>query len=299
MIQVQSVRLLGHEMASCKSSFVSILNNDDHPSFAVRSSHGVSRQPSTSSSYSLQSEQQPRTLLPDYSYGAPYTESTARSPGRVKRQPFDPVSEAMQPASPGSSDCSSYDYITQNSAISYYPSGRQDSYAYPPPTIAPAEKRLSGHSTSDPPSPPRSIGGSKDGAGAKGTKKNKYPCPFAASHGCSATFTTSGHAARHGKKHTGEKSVHCPICNKAFTRKDNMKQHIRTHRTHSEDMLSGTGDRDGEAASSRWAPGRTSPPDNHSRSTSQSQTDGNVYHRSTSTMNMTTSSGSQRRHSPY
>lgn len=63
-------------------------------------------------------------------------------------------------------------------------------------------------------------------------KKNKYPCPYSMSHNCSATFTTSGHAARHGKKHTGEKGVHCPICNKAFTRKDNMKQHERTHKNH-------------------------------------------------------------------
>ncbi|KAJ9606543.1 hypothetical protein H2200_008551 [Cladophialophora chaetospira] len=61
-------------------------------------------------------------------------------------------------------------------------------------------------------------------------KKNKYPCPYAQSHSCQATFTTSGHAARHGKKHTGEKGVHCPVCNKAFTRKDNMKQHERTHK---------------------------------------------------------------------
>lgn len=61
-------------------------------------------------------------------------------------------------------------------------------------------------------------------------KKNKYPCPYASSHNCTATFTTSGHAARHGKKHTGEKGVHCPVCNKAFTRKDNMKQHERTHK---------------------------------------------------------------------
>lgn len=65
--------------------------------------------------------------------------------------------------------------------------------------------------------------------GSKPPKK-KYPCPHAARYACRDTFTTSGHAARHGKKHTGEKNIHCPTCNKAFTRKDNMKQHERTHK---------------------------------------------------------------------
>lgn len=60
--------------------------------------------------------------------------------------------------------------------------------------------------------------------------KKKFPCPHAAKFSCSDTFTTSGHASRHGKKHTGEKSVICPTCKKAFTRKDNMKQHERTHK---------------------------------------------------------------------
>jgi len=79
-------------------------------------------------------------------------------------------------------------------------------------------------------------------------KKNKYPCPYAQSHNCSATFTTSGHAARHGKKHTGEKGVHCPICDKAFTRKDNMKQHERTHKNRAE-----TGDKKSKAQATRDA----------------------------------------------
>lgn len=60
--------------------------------------------------------------------------------------------------------------------------------------------------------------------------KKKYPCPHAARYACHDTFTTSGHAARHGKKHTGEKNILCPTCHKAFTRKDNMKQHERTHK---------------------------------------------------------------------
>lgn len=62
------------------------------------------------------------------------------------------------------------------------------------------------------------------------TSKKKYPCPHAKIYSCTDTFTTSGHAARHGKKHTGEKNIHCPTCGKAFTRKDNMKQHERTHK---------------------------------------------------------------------
>ena len=61
-------------------------------------------------------------------------------------------------------------------------------------------------------------------------KKNSYPCPLAKQLGCTDLFTTSGHAARHAKKHTGRKDALCPECNKAFTRKDNMEQHRRTHR---------------------------------------------------------------------
>lgn len=60
-------------------------------------------------------------------------------------------------------------------------------------------------------------------------KKNQYPCPMAKQMGCNDFFTTSGHAARHAKKHTGKKDAFCPECNKAFTRKDNMEQHRRTH----------------------------------------------------------------------
>ncbi|KAL5116540.1 hypothetical protein ACEQ8H_005536 [Pleosporales sp. CAS-2024a] len=62
-------------------------------------------------------------------------------------------------------------------------------------------------------------------------KKNQYPCPMAKQIGCKDHFTTSGHAARHAKKHTGKKDAICPECNKAFTRKDNMEQHRRTHQS--------------------------------------------------------------------
>ncbi|KAF2105840.1 hypothetical protein BDV96DRAFT_655217 [Lophiotrema nucula] len=63
------------------------------------------------------------------------------------------------------------------------------------------------------------------------SKKNSYPCPMAKQFNCNDYFTTSGHAARHAKKHTGKKDAFCPECNKAFTRKDNMEQHRRTHQT--------------------------------------------------------------------
>lgn len=61
-------------------------------------------------------------------------------------------------------------------------------------------------------------------------RKNQYPCPLAKQENCNDFFTTSGHAARHSKKHTGRKDAICPECNKAFTRKDNMEQHRRTHK---------------------------------------------------------------------
>jgi hypothetical protein len=61
--------------------------------------------------------------------------------------------------------------------------------------------------------------------------KKSYPCPMAKQFGCNDYFTTSGHAARHAKKHIGKKDAFCPECNKAFTRKDNMEQHRRTHQS--------------------------------------------------------------------
>ncbi|RAL11474.1 C2H2-type zinc finger protein [Aspergillus homomorphus CBS 101889] len=268
-------------MASCKASFVSILNNDDNPAFTVRSAPGISRQHSASSyssyHYEPQSTTTTPTLTPDFRYHHhTYTNSPSASPA-LARHPFDPVSEPTQPTSPGSSDCS-YDYMSSGASVrSHYHLSRQDPHAY----RALSEKQISGSSVVEPPSPQPSIGStSKESMAAKsGVRKNKYPCPFAASHGCTATFTTSGHAARHGKKHTGEKSVHCPICNKAFTRKDNMKQHIRTHRTHSEEVPTGMAtDRDSDGSSS-WSTRRSnaSTYDYHQRSTIQAQREKSAY----------------------
>ncbi|KAG9511989.1 hypothetical protein KCU85_g10013, partial [Aureobasidium melanogenum] len=61
------------------------------------------------------------------------------------------------------------------------------------------------------------------------SRKHLYPCPLAKAFDCSHFFTTSGHAARHAKKHIGKRDAFCSECNKAFTRRDNMEQHRRTH----------------------------------------------------------------------
>lgn len=89
------------------------------------------------------------------------------------------------------------------------------------PQVAPPSSTPEPAATTEKPASPSS---------ASKPAKKKYPCPHAQRYQCTDTFTTSGHAARHGKKHTGEKNIHCPTCSKAFTRKDNMKQHERTHR---------------------------------------------------------------------
>ncbi|OJJ49662.1 hypothetical protein ASPZODRAFT_128155 [Penicilliopsis zonata CBS 506.65] len=275
-------------MSGCKTSIVSILNNDDHPSFAVRSTSMLSKQPSLYGQqqqqqqqhhhqyHHQQQQQQQQThhhhhhhhhhQQQRYQHRPDYY-SYAESNRLPRLYESIPSSETTQPLSPGSSDCS-HDYRPSG----YAPYHHHHAFPYLPPVITSSSSPVSTLASSfpdrryglpsppDPPSPQASLvsttstgntthhnsnsnGSSSSSANqdlaSRGTRKNKYPCPYAASHGCSATFTTSGHAARHGKKHTGEKSVHCPICNKAFTRKDNMKQHIRTHRTHPDEVALG------------------------------------------------------------
>ncbi|EPS32174.1 hypothetical protein POX_d05661 [Penicillium oxalicum] len=235
------------------SSIVSILNNYDHPSFAVRSNQNP---PQTSGSPQINSQQlthQPSPPIYEPSVvrqGTASQSPTASPRGRQYHAEF--TSDAGPVASPGSSNGSSYGHLSsQGSSNAYHPYARGDAQqgTFRHPSRGPAAPRTPPEILNDPSTEtqsPRSQSESSRGTG----RKNKYPCPYARSHGCTSTFTTSGHAARHGKKHTGEKSVHCPICNKAFTRKDNMKQHIRTHRARSRDKHSASGDAESD---SRWA----------------------------------------------
>ncbi|POS71901.1 hypothetical protein DHEL01_v209706 [Diaporthe helianthi] len=74
--------------------------------------------------------------------------------------------------------------------------------------------------------------GKKGPRGKTCTSPKRYPCKFRETYSCYKTFTTSGHASRHAKIHTAEKTVPCswPGCNRRFTRSDNMKQHLETHK---------------------------------------------------------------------
>jgi hypothetical protein len=130
---------------------------------------------------------------------------------------------------------------TQQDPISNYPpipqqqhAGVNYTYPAPPHSIAPQPSLYQQQPA--PPPPPSDIDSrppqpsSSSTSNSKGSsKKNSYPCPLAKQYNCQDYFTTSGHAARHAKKHTGKKDAFCPECNKAFTRKDNMEQHRRTH----------------------------------------------------------------------
>lgn len=74
--------------------------------------------------------------------------------------------------------------------------------------------------------------GKKGSKGKACSSPKRYPCKFRETYSCYKTFTTSGHASRHAKIHTAEKTVPCswPGCNRRFTRSDNMKQHLETHK---------------------------------------------------------------------
>lgn len=219
---------------------LSILNNDDNPAFAVRRS--LDSQPSRSQSSATSSS----SSTPPY------------QPGSYQPGPSTPsVIPALRDLPWATSSLQQTGWPQVPAA-----NGARIELPSPSPTYASAAPSPSGSETSYIASRRGSIRNSRDlSAMSKAahafynsvadntsnprlTKKNKYPCPYAVSHSCTATFTTSGHAARHGKKHTGEKSVHCPICNKAFTRKDNMKQHRRTHREQPEEPPSSTGTND-------------------------------------------------------
>lgn len=258
-------------MAGCRTGIVSILNNDDNPSFAVRPPPRLSQHHSSTPSYTYQATHQRES--PSEPHGNSSRDSSVVSPMSPPPQlaPLSSV-EAKQQIPSATSEYA-YNCMTENRIAPPHATYAQLAPCLYP-QASPSNSVVGGVTSSvEPASSQPVLGGPVDLSAPRANKKNKYPCPYAATHACTATFTTSGHAARHGKKHTGEKSVHCPICNKAFTRKDNMKQHRRTHRTFSEDMTSRL-DKGGERKT--WAKSMDQLR-GHVRSRSQSQSDGDGY----------------------
>lgn len=215
-----------------RENVISILNNDDHPSFAVRRPESLkNRQLPPSSTRQPLHLWSPRSSAgyhgdePLFSPGSPsyphhLTASHQSSPLTLSPEPsYYSYNQSSQPRSVAASYNSHYSSGVDKLSIQ----SLTHPYSSQPERVSPQPSVHHHHNNNNSNSNVRNTNNPTN-------KKNKYPCPYAASHGCGATFTTSGHAARHGKKHTGEKSVICPICNKAFTRKDNMKQHKRTHR---------------------------------------------------------------------
>ncbi|KAF2094589.1 hypothetical protein NA57DRAFT_80389 [Rhizodiscina lignyota] len=159
----------------------------------------------------------PSPITPDFSFDAPFPPQ-------------------QQLPSPLFSQKSFFPQLPKDAQAMAYPPMPQpgSAFAYPPPPVpAPAQQQAYMPATAPVPAPaPASPSKSESKAGSAGkpaSKKNHYPCPMAKQYNCPDYFTTSGHAARHAKKHTGRKDAVCPECNKAFTRKDNMEQHRRTH----------------------------------------------------------------------
>jgi hypothetical protein len=60
--------------------------------------------------------------------------------------------------------------------------------------------------------------------------KKRYSCPQAKTYDCDDKFTTSGHARRHLRRHTGQKTHLCSSCDMRFTRADNLRQHQQSDR---------------------------------------------------------------------
>lgn len=69
--------------------------------------------------------------------------------------------------------------------------------------------------------------GEAEPTNAERRRNHKWPCPLAKEANCDQWFSSSGHAVRHGKIHTGVKDFTCPACDKPFARKDNMMEHFR------------------------------------------------------------------------
>ncbi|KAF2761700.1 hypothetical protein EJ05DRAFT_182500 [Pseudovirgaria hyperparasitica] len=213
---------------------ISLLNADD-TTLPNRQSFANTRHSSYSSQGSAQSYQQYTlssssvTRLSSFQSGYSSPCSSPQTPSLVRSRSSDSTAD-MQTPSPITPE---FGYLD---SLNAHPQAYSDSTAYfnkdlpqyipqQPPTLSQTYMQSTPAQPAYYAQPPAE----NKSAPAQKSKKNQYPCPVAKQYNCSDHFTTSGHAARHAKKHTGKKDAMCPECNKAFTRKDNMEQHRRTH----------------------------------------------------------------------
>ena len=207
---------------------VSLLNDFEPSSQSSRTHHQL---PSYSHDYSSMVRSHSNTSHPSDA-------SSPTTPGLMRADSFD-SSNTNDPRSPitpiyqeygrqnsytGSMNYKSQQYDGRERISSYddYPSHPQYSMGRP----SFADSRSSSFAD------PSMYDDESYGNGLVSGKEGKrYPCRYRDSHGCTKSFTTSGHASRHSKIHTAEKAVHCTYqgCQKKFTRADNMKQHLETH----------------------------------------------------------------------
>jgi hypothetical protein len=196
---------------------VSLLNDHEPPNYLVRLNSGfVPSLRSRTSSYDSSSIGSPPTPQLVRSISSDSTSMQTPSPitpdfafegqesSDYSQASFFPQQKEMYPQMHQLPGALSYNNAQPQHTVYYTQNPAMDHTVAPPPVAAQANGR---------------------------PKKNQYPCPMAKVMNCKDFFTTSGHAARHAKKHTGKKDAVCPECNKAFTRKDNMEQHRRTHQT--------------------------------------------------------------------
>lgn len=244
-------RLLSYSHKS-RSSVSSSMSRDDFNSLSSSSnsvSPGVS--PSTPQLYhldslsALETRSTPSPMTPGYPFD-PLEQSKNPSPYYGYHRP--PPGQSY-PAMPQSQDpvAQPYYHLTQLATHRIHDMEMDGAYPLSRTTLTPLQTRLSYPSSDSavalspplssittpiiPPSASSTSTATTPTNSSSKPIKKKYPCPHATRYSCRDTFTTSGHAARHGKKHTGEKNILCPTCHKAFTRKDNMKQHERTHKS--------------------------------------------------------------------
>ncbi|KAF2862772.1 hypothetical protein K470DRAFT_268727 [Piedraia hortae CBS 480.64] len=161
--------------------------------------------------------------LPPLLLRTPSTRASTPSPHTPSLACSDSCDSPFSPQTPRDSIMDPRDYYYHQQPQQPQPQSQPQQPTYQPPHYPPHA-----HPAYAP--PPVAIPAPPSGS-AKPARKSHYPCPMAKQFGCTDFFTTSGHAARHAKKHTGKKDAFCPECSKAFTRKDNMEQHRRTHQT--------------------------------------------------------------------